>query len=152
MSGNQKFWIVFSLIGCFVLGVIAGVLLDENVLDVMQKRRRDQQRQAVRFPSLDTMAAELVLTDGQREQIRDIFKKNDDRLHAIREKYIPEFTSIRTLLIEEIKNVLNDEQKQQFENMIERYNEQRRRETESRKRYMEKRENEKRDKENSGNK
>ncbi|MBU1185263.1 MAG: hypothetical protein KJ908_00050 [Acidobacteria bacterium] len=151
MSGNQKFWIVFSLFGCFVLGVIAGVLLDENVLDVMQKKRRDEQRQATRFPSLNTMADELALTEEQREQIRDIFKRNDERLHAIREKYIPEFTSIRTLLIEEINNVLNDAQKQQFENMIQRHDEQRRREADARKRYMEKREKEKQGKKDSGN-
>ena len=151
MSGNQKFWIIFSLISCFVLGVIAGVLLDENVLDVLQKKRRDQQRQAIRFPSLDTMAAELLLTDEQREQIRNIFKKNDERLHAIREKYIPEFTSIRSMLIEEINGVLKQEQKLQFENMIERYNEQRKREAEARKRHMEKRENERREKKDIGN-
>ena len=31
---NRKFWMIFILILVFIVGMIAGVLLDENITDV----------------------------------------------------------------------------------------------------------------------
>ena len=121
---NRKFWMIFILILVFIVGMIAGVLLDENILDKMQtkrSRRSGTQRTPAPYYSLDLMAKELSLTDGQREEIHEIFHKNNDRLKLYRREINDRFRGLRNQLIDEIKNVLDDGQKIKFEAMIEKY-------------------------------
>ncbi len=132
MKNHYKFWIVFSLIIVFAAGVAGGVLLDKYVIAKKPEIQR-KKRSSVRFPTLDMMAQELNLSSEQQEQIRDIFKNNEERFKTLRKQINERFTTIRTQLKDEIKSVLNDEQKLKFEAMIEKYRSQRRKETEERK-------------------
>lgn len=132
MKNHYKFWIVFSLIIVFAAGVAGGILLDKYVITKKPERTR-KKRSSVRFPTLDMMAQELNLSSEQQEQIRDIFKNNEERFKTLRKQIDERFTTIRTQLKDEIKSVLNDEQKLKFEAMIEKYRSQRRKEMEERK-------------------
>ncbi len=137
MNRSQKFWIIFSLVIVFVVGMIAGVLLDDNVLNKMQ-RPQEKKRNSAQFPSMCTMAEELSLSEAQQNKIREIFKENDARLSLLRKQIHKQFASIRSKLIEEIKSILDEDQKLKFENMIDRYISQRKKEMKKRNERMNK--------------
>lgn len=132
MKNHYKFWIVFSLIIVFAAGVAGGILLDKYVIAKKPEIQR-KKRSSVRFPTLDMMAQELNLSSEQQEQIREIFRNNEERFKIMRKQIDERFTTIRTQLKNEIKSVLDNEQKLKFEAMIEKYRSQRRKEIEERK-------------------
>ena len=134
MKNNTKFWIVFSLIIVFAVGVVGGIYFERFVLD-KKTERHTRSRRHVRFPSLETMAQELDLSVEQQEKIREIFKKNEERFKRLRSQIQESLSSMRTQLKDEIKSVLNEEQNRKFEALIEKYLTQRKKEQEKRKKY-----------------
>jgi Spy/CpxP family protein refolding chaperone len=133
MKNGNKFWIVLSFLIVFAAGAIAGILFENNYLD--KKPRRDtQRRSSVRFPTLDMMAEELGLTAEQQEQLRAIFKNNEERLKAYRSEIHEHYKVLRSQLKQEMDSVFTAEQKAKFEAMIEKYLSERKKEAESRKR------------------
>ncbi len=134
MKNYNKFWIVFSLIVVFAAGFIGGILFEKHLID-KKIEKRVKRRSSVRFPSLEIMAKELSLTPEQEEQIREIFKNNEERFKNLRKNINDRLSSIRSQLKNEIKNVLTDEQVLEFEAMIEKYISQRKKEMEKRKKH-----------------
>jgi len=134
MKNNNKFWIVFSLVIVFAVGIAGGILFEKNFMEKKQERRV-KKRSPVRFPSLKIMAQELNLTSEQQEEIREIFKNNEERFKKLRTHMDERLSSIRTQLKSEIKNVLTEEQNAKFEAMIQKYISQRKKEAEKRKRH-----------------
>lgn len=134
MKNYNKFWIVFSLIVVFAAGFIGGILFEKHLID-KKVEKRVKRRSSVRFPSLEIMAKELSLTPEQEEQIREIFKNNEERFKNLRKNIDDHLSSIRSQLKNEIKNVLTDEQVVEFEAMIEKYVSQRKKEMEKRKKH-----------------
>ncbi len=120
MKNYNKFWIVFSLIVVFAAGFIGGILFEKHLID-KKVEKRVKRRSSVRFPSLEMMAQELSLTPQQQEQIREIFKNNEERFKNLRKNIDEHLSSIRSQLKNEIKNVLTAEQVVEFEAMIEKY-------------------------------
>ncbi|NIM90498.1 MAG: hypothetical protein GTO17_06075 [Candidatus Aminicenantes bacterium] len=137
MKNNTKFWIVFSLIIVFAVGVVGGIFLERFVLD-KKTERYPRSRRHIRFPSLETMAQELELSAEQQEKIREIFKKNEESFKGLRRQMHESLSTMRTQLKDEIKSVLNEEQDRKFEIMVEKYLSQRRDEQEKRKKYSKK--------------
>ncbi len=129
MSSSYKFWIVISFILVFTAGILGGVLLERNILD--SDNRRDR-RDRVHFPTMEEMAETLQLSEAQQEEIRNVFKQNEIRLKDMRREIHNRFSSLQNLLLEDIKQVLNEEQKKQFDAMIETYRRLRREEWERR--------------------
>ena len=133
MKNGNKFWIIISFIIVFAAGVAAGILFENKYLD--KKPRRDaERRSSVRFPTLDMMAEELGLTAEQQEQLREIFKNNEERLKTYRSEIHDHYKTLRAQLKQEMDNVFSAEQKAKFEAMIEKYLSERKKEAESRKR------------------
>ncbi|MFQ5721194.1 MAG: hypothetical protein ACE5GI_01710 [Candidatus Aminicenantales bacterium] len=132
MKNNYKLWFILSLIVVFVLGILGGVLLDKYALQSSSKKIR-RERRSVHFPTLELMSQELRLSAEQKSKIKDIFKNNEENFKALRSLIHERLSSIRSQLITDIKNVLNEEQKVKFEAMITRYLEQRQKEMEKRK-------------------
>ena len=120
MKNYNKFWIVFSLIVVFTAGFIGGILFEKYLID-KKVEKRVKRRSSVQFPSLEMMAQELSLTPQQQEQIREIFKNNEERFKNLRKNIDERLSSIRSQLKNEIKNVLTAEQVVEFEAMIEKY-------------------------------
>ncbi len=135
MKNYNKFWIVFSLIVVFTAGFIGGILFEKHLID-KKVEKRVKRRSSVRFPSLEMMAKELSLAPEQEEQIREIFKNNEERFKNLRKNIDDHLSSIRAQLKNEIKNVLTDEQVVEFEAMIEKYISQRKKEMEKRKKHL----------------
>jgi hypothetical protein len=133
MKNGNKFWIVLSFLIVFAAGVAAGILFENNFLD--KKPRRDEERRSsVRFPTLEMMAEELGLTQEQQEQLREIFKNNEERLKTYRGEIHEHYGILRAQLKEEMDSVFTAEQQAKFEAMIEKYLAERKKEMEDRKR------------------
>lgn len=137
MKNHYKFWIIFSLIVVFAAGVIGGILFEKHLLD-KKADKRIKRRSSVHFPTLEVMSQELNLTSEQQEQIREIFKNNEERFKTLRSHIHERLSGIRSKLKNEIKNVLTEEQSLKFEAMIEKYISQRKKEMEKRKKYPKK--------------
>lgn len=132
MKNGNKFWIVLSFLIVFAAGIAAGILFENNILD--KKPRRDtQRRSAVRFPTLDMMAEELGLSEDQQEQLKEIFKNNEERLKTYRSEIHEHYRAMRAQLKQEMDSVFSAEQKAKFEAMIEKYLSERKRGMEDRK-------------------
>lgn len=133
MKNGNKFWIVVSFLIVFAAGVIAGILFENNFLD-KKPRRNEERRSSVRFPTLEMMAEELGLTEDQQEQLREIFKNNEERLKAYRSEIHDHYGALRAQLKQEMDSVFTAEQQAKFEAMIEKYLSERKKEMEDRKR------------------
>ena len=101
---------------------------------VRQKIKRISQSRS-RFPSLEIMAKELDLRKDQQTQIRKLFRENEEKFKKLRHQMNRELGEMRKLLLEDIKNVLDQEQKQAFDAMLKKYAEQRKQQSEQRSRY-----------------
>ena len=119
MNAKVKFWIVFSLIAVFVIGVAAGYL-GERILVHRTHRPRtaEMDRRDPHFPTLEMLAKDLNLSQAQQDEIREIFKRNEVRLKAFGEEFHKRVNEMRTLLRTEIDSVLTPEQKQKLEAKI----------------------------------
>lgn len=138
MKNHYKFWIILSFIVVFIVGALAGVLIDKHLLPAKDKPHRD--RRAVRFPTLEIMAEELQLTSEQEEAIRGVFRNNEESLKKLNRLIHEHISAIRSQLKEEIKNILTEEQNIKFEEMINRYIKQREKEMDKRKAHGRERE------------
>jgi len=132
MKNKFKFWIILSLIIVFAAGVAAGIFSEKYLIS---KRPERTGRSATHFPSLEMMAQELSLSPQQKEQIREVFKNNEERLKGLRSNMREQLSTIRSQLKTEIENILTPEQRQKFEAMIEKYIGQRKRELEEREKH-----------------
>lgn len=142
MKNNYKLWTVLSLIFVFAAGAVSGVLLDKHILSSKRMARGQrpdyQKRSTPRYPTLDLMAEELGLTAEQREQLREVFKNNEERFRALRKEQTESLKNIRSQLTGEIKSILTQEQQAKYEAMIEKYRSQRNRDREDQKRLSDK--------------
>jgi len=118
MKNKPKFWIVISFLIVFAAGLAAGIFCEKYLISKKIGRER---RTSSHFPSLERMAQELGLSQEQKGQIREIFKNNEEKLKSLRSRMHEDLSAIRAQLKTEIEGVLSPEQKQKFEEMIEKY-------------------------------
>ncbi len=131
MRNSYKFWIIISFILVFTAGILGGILLERNLLNTEKQQKRDR-RERVHFPTMEEMAQTLQLSEKQQEAIRDVFEQNESRLKELQREIHKQFSSLRSHLLDDIRQVLNDEQKIKFDAMIENYRKLRREEWEKR--------------------
>jgi Spy/CpxP family protein refolding chaperone len=132
---KSKLWIILSLILIFAAGVGGGIFAERWWLAKKPEARRGIN--AARYPSHDRWAKELGLTAEQQEKIREIFKKNDERIKGLRTDYFKHVGEMRDELKKEIDAVLTPAQKQKMEAMIQKFSEERRRDNEKREKQNE---------------
>ena len=140
MNGKNKFWIVISLIIVFLAGITGGIFIDKYLFEKKPRWTKKERsgRERTQFPSLEIMADELALSPEQQEQIREIFKNNEERFKKLRGQMNEQLMNMRKQLREEIFNVFNQEQKKKFEAMIDKYITQRKEEKEQRESFRKK--------------
>jgi Spy/CpxP family protein refolding chaperone len=127
MKTKYKILVALTLLVVFGLGVAAGVLGERYIV-----HKKDRRTSAGRPhpPSPEDWAKELGLTEGQKAQIREIFKKNEERMRAYRSESRARLTELRKMLWDETNAVLTPGQRKQNEEMFRRMEEQRRKEAE----------------------
>jgi Spy/CpxP family protein refolding chaperone len=127
---KSTLWIALSLILVFAAGVVGGVLGERWWFAKKPQMRRPAN--AERYPSHDRWAKDLGLTAEQQEKIREIFKKNDDRIKELRSDFFKHIGEMRDEMKKEIDTVLTPEQRTKNEAMIQKAMEDRRKENEKR--------------------
>lgn len=141
MKNRYKLLTILSLIIVFSAGLVSGVLLNKHIFNKnhqQQTQRTDYKRTgSTRYPTLDLMAQELGLTAEQKEKIQEIFKNNEERFKTLRKDMNERLSDIRVQLNNEIKSVLTEDQQAKYEAMIQKFNDQRKRESDARKRQSE---------------
>lgn len=118
MKNKFKFWTIFFLLIIFAAGVTIGILAQKYQ---QAKKMERPERRRPSFPSLEMIAEELELSSEQLEQIREIFRRNEERLKEFRGHIHTRLSDIRSQLKAELETVLTPEQRVKFEAMIEKY-------------------------------
>ncbi len=122
MKTKYKLLVALTLLVVFGLGVAAGVLGD-RFADHKKDRRAAANRPHP--PSPEDWAKELGLTEEQQTQIRQIFERNEERMKAYRSESRARLGELRKMLWDETNAVLTPEQKRKNDEMIRRFEEQR---------------------------
>ena len=143
---KSRFWIVVSLVLVFAAGIVGGIFGHRWFLVKKPEARRGDV--VASYPSHERLIKDLGLTVDQQEKIREIFKKNDERIKELRTDFYKHLGEIRDELRKEIDAVLTPEQKQKMEAMIQKSLDERRKETEKRGKRIEPRRKENPSKEN----
>jgi len=126
MNNKYKLWVTVSLIVVFALGVAVGIFGGRMFLE--KKKPGPPQRQEP-FPTMEVISKELQLTPQQEGQIREIFKRSEERFESFRKEVHGRLAELRQQLKTEMDNVLTPEQQKKMQELMERYMRQRRRET-----------------------
>lgn len=146
---KPRLWIALSLILLFAAGMAAGVLADKWFLT---KKTSDRRPTATRPPSMDRWAKALDLTEDQKVKIKEIFKKNEERMKTLRTDFYQHLGEIRAQLKTEIDAILTPEQRKKQEAMIQKHIEEQGKESDRRNRGREPRPGDKAKKENANEK
>jgi len=126
MKTKYKILIALTLLVVFGLGVAAGVLGERYVVHKKYRRPTVERQHA---PTLDAWSKELQLTPDQQAKIREIFKKNEERMKAYWSEGTNKLQQIRKTLKEEIDALLTPEQKKKMEEIIRQHEERRKNES-----------------------
>lgn len=122
MNAKVKFWIIFSLVAVFIIGGTAGYFGERYLVHKRHEPRPgERDRRGPRFPTVEILAKELSLSQAQQDQIREIFKRNEERLKAFGEEFHERLGEMRSQIKNEIDAVLTPEQKQKLEAMIDQF-------------------------------
>lgn len=127
MKTKYKILVALTLLVVFGLGVAAGILGERYFVHKQSRRAAAGRPHA---PSPESWAKELGLTQEQQDKIREIFKRNEERMKTFRTENRARLAELRKMLAEEINGVLTPEQKAKNDEMIRRYEEWRKKEAE----------------------
>jgi len=126
MKNKYKTIIIVSFIIVFAAGIVSGIFCDKIFIKKDTSKPPHDRKPPPPFPTLETMSKELDLDSTQEQAIREVFERTEEKIDEVRHQVGKQFFSIRKELIDDIKNVLTDEQKIKFEEMIEKYLQERR--------------------------
>jgi Spy/CpxP family protein refolding chaperone len=126
MIKKYRIWVILTLLVVFALGSAAGIFCERYY---MHRRPVRASQARPHPPSVDDMFKDLGLSADQQAKIRDLFKKNEQRMEELRTQFHNRLTEIRGLLKNEIDGVLSPEQKQKLEAMIKKHIEESRRQS-----------------------
>jgi len=129
MNNKARFWIILSFVAVLAAGIAGGLLLGRAWHHGDRPSRTERREQP---PSLDRLAKDLDLTPVQKEEIRKIFERNEERLKDLRSEIHLRLGEVRERLKTEIDNVLTPQQREKFNALLERHM---KKEREARRRY-----------------
>ncbi len=129
MNNKYKLWVALSLIVVFALGVAVGVFGGKTFLDKQKPRPRPKQEP---FPTLEIISKELQLTPEQETQIREAFKRSEERFQAFGKEVHRRLRELQEQLKNEVDEVLTPEQEKKMGELMEKYMRKRREEPSNR--------------------
>ena len=124
MKTKYKLIAALLMLVVFGLGVAAGILGERCVVH----KNRHATAGRPHPPSPEDWARELGLTQAQQDQIKEIFKKNEERMKTYRAESRARLNELRKMLWDETNMVLTPEQKAKNDEMIRRFEERRKQE------------------------
>jgi len=120
MKTKHKILAALLILVVFGLGAAAGVMGERYLV---RKKNRRPAAERTHVPSLDAWSKELQLTPDQQAKIREIFKKNEERMKQYRTEGLAKLGEIRKMLKDELDAVFTPEQKKKMEEMIRQHEE-----------------------------
>ncbi|MFW6129046.1 MAG: hypothetical protein ACOC6P_02225 [Candidatus Aminicenantaceae bacterium] len=126
MKNNNKIWIILSFLIVFIAGIAGGILIEECLLKE-KKYMGPPRRSPPRFPTLEMMAEELELSPHQQEQLKEIFRKSEERLKLLKIETHKQFFALKAQLKKEMDEVFTEEQEVKLEAMVKKYKSEERR-------------------------
>ena len=115
----NKLKITIGIVLIFVLGLLIGALGSGMYFKNRIDHFRDADRMGRKEILIKRLTERLDLTAKQQDEIAIILDEMRGLHDALREKHRPEIEQIRIQSNERIKAILNDDQKKQFDEMIE---------------------------------
>ena len=103
------------LILTFAMGVVAGAvayyLFDRHVA-------ASQRARATPHDPVEELSKVLGLKAEQKESLRTIFHNSRDRYRALSQQFRPQYEAVRTETRQQIREILNEDQKALFEQHV----------------------------------
>jgi Spy/CpxP family protein refolding chaperone len=115
MIKKYKLWVVLTLVLVFGLGAAAGIFGERYL---MHRREHRPSQPRTPYVLLDRVAKALSLTADQQDKLREIFKRNDERLKLLDTEIHGRLREIWTQLKSEVDAILTPEQRTKLEDMI----------------------------------
>ncbi len=133
MNGKPKTWALALLVGALLVGGLAGAAVDRLLIGepaAAEQARRGGDRDR-RRGELDWLFSELDLTAEQREQVGAIVEGHRAQMSALWRETRPRFEQLRSQLRDDIRAVLNAEQRAVYETLLKKHDERLRRRREA---------------------
>lgn len=130
MNGKSKVWASALLVGVLLLGAAAGVAVDRTLLSrsatetTEGRRGGDRDR---RTSYMDWLSAELDLNADQRTQIETLVDQHREQVSGLWSELRPRLEELQSQVRAEISEVLTDEQRTEYEALMEEHSERHRR-------------------------
>lgn len=117
MENNKNYWktgVIVTLI--FILGYLAGIATMVSLHYVRERRFA-----AMRSPgeTLTLLAEKLDLTQEQKTAVRTIVRRTREDLFQLREDARPQVRRLLQKARDEIEALLNEDQREQFDRLVE---------------------------------
>ena len=117
MENNKNYWktgVIVTLI--FILGYLAGIATMLSLHYVRERRFA-----AMRSPgeTLTLLAEKLDLTQEQKTAVRTIVRRTREDLFQLREDARPQVRRLLQKARDEIEALLNEDQREQFDRLVE---------------------------------
>jgi Spy/CpxP family protein refolding chaperone len=127
MKTKYKILVALTLLVVFGLGVAAGVLGERYVV-----HKKDRRASAGRPhpPSPEDWAKELGLTQEQKDKMHELFQRSEERMKAYRTESRAKLGELRKILWDETNAILTPEQRKKNDEMIRRFEDWRKKESE----------------------
>ncbi len=103
----------------FAFGLVAGSLghyLFQKSVAAVENRRQNSRN--AEHHLADEMAQGLDMDAAQKEQLKEIIGRSRERYRALSKQFRPQYDSIREQTRQEIRQILRDDQKARFEEIV----------------------------------
>lgn len=123
MNGRSRLWAITLLVGVLIVGGLVGATADRLMfrngphVEKERERRGDDDRDR-RERYLDWLSGELALTAEQRAAVAAIVERYRERTSEIWKEVRPRFESVKADLRAEVRGVLSEEQRAQYERLL----------------------------------
>lgn len=122
MNGKSKIWAVALLASVLLLGGALGAVVDRSLAGepgcLAREARRDDHGARHRG-YLARLAAELDLTAEQQAQVSTTVERHREKVSALWREMRPQFEQMKSDLRRDIREVLNEEQREKYEQLLE---------------------------------
>jgi hypothetical protein len=115
MIKKYRLWVALTIILVFALGAATGIFGERYV---MHRRDRRPAQPRTPFLLLEPVTKALALTPDQQGQLREIFKRSDERMKELDTEIHARLREVRAQLKSEVDAVLTAEQRAKLEDMI----------------------------------
>lgn len=117
MMNRTKLWAVGLIVATFAAGALVGSAITAAWGD-MDHKRNEGRRERVSYT--DRLTRELGLTQAQQESVHVILERRNQAMRDIWTQARPRFDTLRAQIREEITAQLDDEQRAEFEALLQR--------------------------------